>query len=436
MVKNFADHHSSQDPSSRARGPILSIQYVWPEPYSSAAGARSLQLLRGLLGLGVEVICASAAQNHEALERLKTEFPQIQFVPILLNDSSFDDWILTLQPSAVVFDRYIIEEQFGARVRAAAPRAARIIDTQDLHFLRAERIRAFSDSKILSRDPSDYQSPETWRELASILRSDLSLCVSRYEIDWLTQQWFIQPSKLEWVPFASELPSPEAPLDWNARKDVVFVGNFRHLPNLDAMRWLKKELWPAIRKRHPDLKLRCAGAYPSVEVSQMNDPKNGFYVQGPIPDLALWLSQARILLAPLRVGAGIKGKILDAWKVGTPVITTPIGAEGFFDSGAESKVGLIAETPEQWVDAIAQLLEGSELWSHLSQSGLERSLVGPFSRAGVEERIHQVVFNLLETMDQRRSRDWFMSILWQENFRSTEYFSRWIEVKNRLIIKT
>ena len=416
---------------------IVSIQSVWPEPYSSAAGVRSVQLLRGLLQTGARVICASAAQNWEARDRMMAGIPGIECVSISMNDSDFDQWIGALQPSGVIFDRYVTEEQFGARVFNSAPKAARMIDTQDLHFLRAARLAALQNNLPLpGRNPAEYQDPTTFRELAAILRSDQTWVVSAWEKDWLVETWGIPPHKVQWIPFASEL-SPERTLpNWEARSDIVFVGNYRHAPNLDAIRWLKGELWPQVRARNPGLRLRCGGAYPPAEVSQMHSPETGFLVEGPIKDLGDWMAGARVLVAPLRCGAGIKGKILDAWASGTPVVTTAIGAEGFWkssESGGDSWPGQVTFSSEALTKAVVEIESDSTSWDECSRRalGVSRSL---FARATIQERVADSCVQTSRELSERRPQDWLASVLWQSSLRSTEYFSRWIEAKNRLII--
>ena len=115
--------------------------------------------------------------------------------------------------------------------------------------------------------------------------------------------------------------------DFNQRNGFAFIGNFRHAPNSDAVQWLLR-LWPHVRSRLPDATLHIYGAYPGQQHMEMHAPRKGIYMHGHVSDIGAPLRKHRVMFAPLRYGAGVKGKVLDAWAHGMPVVTTPIGAEG------------------------------------------------------------------------------------------------------------
>ena len=115
--------------------------------------------------------------------------------------------------------------------------------------------------------------------------------------------------------------------DFKKRSGFAFIGNFRHAPNADAVQWLMR-LWPHIRSRLPEASLHIYGAYPGQQHMALHAPRKGIHVHGHVADVSAPLHKHRVMLAPLRYGAGVKGKVLDAWAHGMPVVTTPIGAEG------------------------------------------------------------------------------------------------------------
>ena len=160
----------------------LFIGYVWPEPKTTAAGHRMLQLLQCFKEQGFELTFVSTAQKSEYSEEL-SEY-KIDTKTILLNDSSFDDFVGRLNPDVVVFDRFMIEEQFGWRVAENCPKAIRILNTEDLHSLRHTRQvclkadAAFTNTAWIEQDI-------TKRELASVYRSDLTLLISDVETQLL-----------------------------------------------------------------------------------------------------------------------------------------------------------------------------------------------------------------------------------------------------------
>mmetsp|Transcript_23658 Transcript_23658/g.50192 ORF Transcript_23658/g.50192 Transcript_23658/m.50192 type:complete len:358 (-) Transcript_23658:2229-3302(-) len=275
------------------------------------------------------------------------------------------------------------------------------------------------------------------RELASVHRSDLVLVCSSEEMEMLERKWQIPRWKL--VPasfFCSE------PKNWDAgtpsfdeRTDFVTVGGFKHPPNVDCINILHK-LWPQIRVRLPAAKMHVYGAYPSEKVLSLHDEKNGFLVHGHVEDLDGILKKSRVLLAPLRFGAGIKGKIVDAWRCGCPVITTPVGAEGMRDmsnagvtSGTEASWGgRIVMNEDDFVSNAVSMYYDKTLWYECQ--GQARSLVNTlFDRNKNLSIVDHAINDALVNMDDRRRLDLVGSLLWHQNFRSTEYFSRWIELK-------
>ncbi|WP_246540375.1 glycosyltransferase family 4 protein [sulfur-oxidizing endosymbiont of Gigantopelta aegis] len=152
------------------------------------------------------------------------------------------------------------------------------------------------------------------------------------------------------------------------------IGNFLHPPNWDAVLWCYQSIWPLIRKQLPQAELHVYGAYPSEKVWQLHQPEKGFFIKGRADDALVTLGQYRVNLAPLRFGAGIKGKIADGWLSGTPCISTAIGQEGMAlneskNNEPSSWGGLIAETPEEIAQSAIQLYQDKTLWQVSQQHG-------------------------------------------------------------------
>src|SRR5690625_2786405 len=180
------------------RRSLLIIGSVWPEPGSSAAGKRMLQLMSLFHSQGWEITAASPAAKSDFSADLEDR--GMKTLATDINSSDFDDFIIKLQPSMVLFDRFIVEEQFGWRVAEHCPDAIRILDTEDLHCLRRARRRAVHREHPF--DPRELLEDETAkREIASILRSDLSLIISDFEMDLLKNQFNLDPSLLYYLPF-------------------------------------------------------------------------------------------------------------------------------------------------------------------------------------------------------------------------------------------
>lgn len=405
---------------------LLWIGTVWPEPDASAAGSRTMRLLEACQDAGYEVRFVSPCQENPHQQALEKR--GIRTARLLPNDSAFDTYISEYKPEIVCFDRFMIEEQFSWRVREHVPEALRILDTVDLHSLRRERQRALTSD---DRSSSTPLSDDTLRELASIYRSDLSLIISRTEVSLLKERFSIPSSLLEVVGF--HYPEPLLFRGWEERANLVFIGNGLHAPNVDAIRLLKNSLWKPIRAALADrgvsnAELHVYGAYLPQEILQFNNPREGFCVKGKTDDLYGTLQQYRCNLAPLRFGAGLKGKVSDGWMVGTPCVATPIAAEGMLHG--EQFGGVIEECLEQYPQRVAELYINKDTWAKAQRDGRE-VLTTLFSQTTNAHIFQERLSRLEQEKAHLREQNIVGSLLWYQGLRSTEYFSRWIEAKNQ-----
>lgn len=399
---------------------VLYLTYVWPEATSSAAGIRSWNLLRAFLSQGWSVTCASPSQFNAHAEALVQAGAQARSWQA--NDSEFDPWIQALAPDLVVFDRFVTEEQFGWRVKAQCPGALRVLDTQDLHFLRRARMR-----DVAKETGGEEPHPDLLRELSAIYRSDLTLVISDYELRLLKEELGV-PSELVTLYRLGYPQPPEKRLPREERRGFAVIGNFRHPPNLDGVQWLHRELWPKIRALLPDATVTLYGAYPPQEVSALHDLSSGFLVGGWTPDARAALERHRVSLAPLRFGAGVKGKITDSWWAGTPVVTTPVGAEGMCQE--REFPGLVAEEPDAFAQAAVQMMGDPELWQRTQESA-DAVMRALYQETENNTELGKTLIQAQRDLPQRRSRNLMGGMLWHHQYRSTEYFSRWIEQKNK-----
>jgi hypothetical protein len=199
---------------------LVIIGTVFPEPNSTAAGKRMLQLIDFFQQEKFKVSFLSAASFSEHSFDLNSK--EIEAYTIKLNDSSFENLIAELNPDIVVFDRFASEEQFGWKVSEICPNAVKILDTEDLHFLRKARETAFKQNRKL--DDQDLLNDVFKREIASILRCDLSLIISEFEMDLLTEKFKIDKQILYYLPlFAEVKPSL---FSFSERKNFISIGNF------------------------------------------------------------------------------------------------------------------------------------------------------------------------------------------------------------------
>lgn len=407
---------------------LLIIGFVWPEPNSSAAGGRMMQLISLFKAQGFGITFASPAQNSDFMVDLQ-EY-EVDKKSIELNNSSFDVFIKELNPSVVLFDRFMMEEQFGWRVTENCPDALRLLDTEDLHCLRLARQKAFKENR--SFNTTDLFIEEVAkREIASILRCDLSLMISEFEMELLESAFKIDTSLLYYLPFLLEpiesFEIQELPT-FEERKDFIFIGNFLHEPNWNAVQYLKETIWPLIKKRLPEAVLNVYGAYPSQKVLQLHNKKEGFLIMGRAIDAQEVVQEARVVLAPLRFGAGIKGKLLEAMQCGTPSVTTSIGSESMH--GDLPWNGFITDNVADFVDRAVQLYQDKTNWLKAQQNGI--SIINQRYSKGLFEIDFRTKIEILRSnLPQHRLNNFMGSMLQHHTLKSTKYMSRWIEEKNK-----
>ena len=300
---------------------LVIIGTVFPEPNSTAAGKRMLQLIDFFQQEKFKVSFLSAASFSEHSFDLNSK--EIEAYTIKLNDSSFENLIAELNPDIVIFDRFASEEQFGWKVSEICPNAVKILDTEDLHFLRKARETAFKQNRKL--DDQDLLNDFFKREIASILRCDLSLIISEFEMDLLTEKFKIDKQILYYLPlFAEVKPSS---FSFSERKNFISIGNFLHEPNWQTVLKLKK-WWPKIKSKLPEAELYIYGAYATQKALQLHNEREGFLIKGRVENVEKVFSESKVLLAPIPFGAGIKGKLLESMQYGLPNVTSTIGAEG------------------------------------------------------------------------------------------------------------
>lgn len=405
---------------------LFVIALVWPEPNATAAGIRLIQLLDIFKQMNFS-LCFGATTSFNASSQALEEMG-IEVFRIASNEKSFDELLQQINPEIVLFDRFIAEEQFGWRVDDIFPKIIKILDTEDLHFLRDARKKDHHNTNlILEIKKSDLAQ----REIASILRCDLTLVISIFEFNLLVNEFNINKALIHYIPFVpdslsadeiSHMPSFEK------RKDFMSIGNFLHRPNRDAVKLLHDTLWPAIKKKLPDSNLLIYGAYPDEEIKKLHDQKKGFLVEGQIEKAEKAFKEARVCLAPLRFGAGQKGKLIDSMRFGTPNVTTKIGAESMSDDRVWN--GFVTDDWDEFVKLSVDLYTDQSTWEKAQKNGfsiLEKFFHKKDHTQSLIEKIEEVQQNL----ERRRTDNFFGAMLKLHNTKSTKYLSKWIEEKNK-----
>jgi len=402
---------------------ILVIGYVWPEPNSSAAGSHMMSILRLYKKQGWQVEFATPAQATEHMIDLANE--GISSQSIRLNCDSFDTYISEYQPDIVMFDRFMMEEQFGWRVERNCPNALKILDTEDLQCLRHARHQAYKAERELTQ--ADLFSDLAKREIAAILRSDIALIISSFEMDLLVNTFKVDASLLHHLPFMVDLATcPAKTTPFADRKHFMTIGNFRHAPNWDAVLTLQ-QIWPLIKKQIPEAECHIYGSYPPSKATALHNPKTGFLIKGWAENVSTVMEQSRLCLVPLNFGAGIKGKLLDAMIIQTPSITTSIGSEGMHQQ--EPWPGVIADDLTEFVEAAVRLYNNEQAWLGAQQNAIAL-LNARYDSQLLGAQLITKITVVEENLDQHRLNNFTGAMLKHHTMMSTKYMTQWIAEKN------
>ena len=407
---------------------LLIIGAVWVEPNSSAAGKRMLQLIAQFLERDYKITFASPAQkNEKAIDLISSG---INEVAIELNNASFDVFVKELNPTIVLFDRFMMEEQFGWRVAENCPQAIRILDTEDLHCLRKTRELClkqqvhFSVEELLKQDI-------TKREIAAILRCDVSLIISTYEMDLLKSVFKIDEKILYYLPFLLDNIDENQIKKWLSfedREHFVFIGNFFHKPNIDAVLTLKNKIWSVIRKQLPKAEIHIYGAYVNQQIQELHNKKEGFIVKGFAEDANEVVENAKVVLAPLNYGAGIKGKLTEAMLCGTPSVTTTIGVEGM--AGDFPWNGFVADDFSNFALKAVELYTNKPVWEQAQLNGID-IINSIYSKEKNAPLFFSKIEDIQTNLEKHRISNFLGSLLQHQTLQATKYMSKWIEEKNK-----
>ncbi|MBQ4833792.1 glycosyltransferase family 4 protein [Pseudoalteromonas sp. MMG010] len=403
---------------------VLVIGYVWPEPNSSAAGTHMLSLLNAFKAQDWQVEFATPAQRTEHMVNLDDY--GITSQSIALNCETFDSYVQAYNPDIVMFDRFMMEEQFGWRVDKYCPNAIKILDTEDLQCLRNARHEAHKANRSFNH--SDLHSDIAKREIAAILRCDLSLIISSFEMNLLSEVFNVDAGILHHLPFMVDLAAlPSCTHQYEQRQHFMTIGNFRHAPNWDAVLYLQK-IWPLIRKQLPKAELHIYGSYPPPKATALNNPKTGFLIKGWADDAYTVMQNARVCLAPLRFGAGIKGKLLDAMIMQTPSVTTAIGSEGMHNSLPWP--GVIANNEQAIADAAVALYNNKEQFN-TAQNNATQILNSQYDKAKLSAALIEKITAIDTNLTAHRESNFTGQMLKHHTMRSTQYMAQWIAEKNK-----
>lgn len=378
----------------RARRHILIVDACTPTPDRDSGSLRMLNLMRLLLDEGCAVTFFADNRAHdgaytEALQQLGVE---VWYRPFLGNiarwfaerGSRFD---------MVIASRHYVARTYLPLVRQFAPQARFVFDTVDLHYLRERREAELVRSPVMARNAEATRE----KELRLIRESDLTLVVSPMEREILARE--APGARVDVLSNVHAIPGSRRP--FAERRDLVFVGGYRHPPNVDAVRWFVKQVLPAVRTRLPDVRVHLIGADAPESVRILGDHP-GVVFHGYVRDLDPYMDGCRIAIAPLRYGAGVKGKVNLSMAHGQPVVATSCAVEGMHLRPGEDV--LVADSPEAFADAIVRLYGDPALWQRLSDNGIE-NVRRHFSFDAARDALRRIMDSLLSARDANPATD-------------------------------
>lgn len=401
---------------------VLIIGHVFPEPKSSAAGKRMLQIIHAFLNQGFGVHFISSAKRTDFSEVISHFHYQESLVR--MNTNQLDEILNNQQPDIVVYDRFMVYEQFGWKVEELIPNSFTILNTEDLHSLRDAREMALKAGQDVKT--ADFQLSEKWmREYSAIIACDYTWVVSDFEYDFLLKEWDVSGDRVGVLPIVAE--PKYAAKETSKSLKMVMIGNVLHGPNSDSIQYTYQHIWSKILSVCPKSELHVYGAYGDSKQGLVRSTPKQVFWKGRTEDAIHTLHQYDILLAPLRFGAGIKGKILDAWSAGIPVITTPIGAEGM-QLGSQFG-GWIVYEPSEYAEIIG-FLDGGNAYKSKVALG-QKTLLMKFSKARFNEQFGRTLKLFQSDFLFNRRANILRTTLQFQSAKANKYFSRWIQLKEQ-----
>lgn len=347
-----------------------------PTPTRDGGSKRLVQLLTEFRNLGFHVTFAAydladRTPERRLLESLGVEVLRLPFVQslktYLREQGASHDY--------VVLSRLGVARRLLPAVKRYCPQVTVLFDSVDLRSLReAREAQLREDGKALKLAHKTER-----RELAVVERVDATLVTSPVERAYLHKQ---DPAAV--IALVPTFYRPAAPgAQFRRRTGALFVGGFHHGPNLDGMLWFLDEIWPRVKLLLPGFQLHIVGEDPPQEL--VRRVTAGVEVHGYVADLSPLFERVRMSIAPLRYGAGLKGKVHQSLARGLPCVATPIAAEGM---GLMPNIhAVLAESASHFAEGITRLNSDRDLWQRISVEGrihVEQYFSEKAFRAGLE----------------------------------------------------
>ncbi len=356
----------------------------FPETDKNSGALRVYEIVKMLAGAGHSITFLAASSNDakysQALERLGVECICDQDRAFSGSANAFGAFLKERNFDVAIFVQHFVYNRYAPYLRMALPQCRLVFDTLDLEFVRCER-----EAQIVGTSAARENARDIKVEEHSAIRDAESVWVVTEDEKHTVLQ--IAPEKdVRTIPNIHAV-DPDLP-GFGSRSGVVFLGSYRHRPNVDAIHYFMQKIFPQIEVQLPGVPFSIAGAYPTDDLYRYEQESPNVHVTGFVADHRALLKSHRVGVVPLRYGAGLKGKIGEYFGCGLPCVTTSIGAEGM--NMVSGKNALVADDPSAFAREVARLYTDPELWQSLSSAGvdyIEASLSVEAIRPGLLEAV-------------------------------------------------
>ena len=353
---------------AKSKKVVLVIDHYVPQPDRDAGSRTMYQWMKILVeqGLSVKFWPANLWYDPTYTPRLQSLGIEVFYGPEYVN---FKDWIKENGSyiNFILLSRPHISIEYLGALREFSS-AKLIYYGHDIHYLRIqEQLTLSPDDKSLRDDL------EHWKQLEHTIWNSVNVVfyLSASEIELVKSNLANETTQSAILPcFAFESFEEHAVDNIRERKNLLFVGGFGHTPNVDAALWFTKEIWPRVKATISDIKLYLVGSNPPEQIKDLSE--ESVVVTGFVTDeeLDYFYHSSRVAIAPLRYGAGVKGKVVESMRYGLPIVTTPIGAQGFVDIGDAVAV---SNEADGFANKVIELLIDDEKWAKQSQLSIDYS---------------------------------------------------------------
>jgi len=367
---------------------VLIVDVKIPEFNNDSGSRRLTEIIKILLKNKVGVFLLADFEEYrfkyDYIEIFK-EMGVIVYEPSLDNAGNLitkNDFLKIVLPKVSIawLHRPEIFQKYFPLVKKNKPGIKVFFDMVDFHYLRIKRESELMNKPEIMEIARKYLN----LELDNCNKADKVIVISDIDKEALSLH-YKDDSKIITIGNVHQYIKNENAPSFKERKDLLFIGGFDHKPNVDAIMYLHEEIMPLLWKLKPEISISILGSNPPESILILNS--NLFKIVGYVKDVSPYFLNSKIFVAPLRYGAGIKGKIGQSLEFGLPLVTTNIGAEGF-DFGVNKK-HIVGNTTQEMVDHIILMYDNEEIWNKISLDSEE--VIKPFSVTTIEERIVSIM---------------------------------------------